>query len=201
MERGKWYTIVVALLLGSAVGFASVLSAPGPAQSVPSSARPDTRAFLLQSAGGLGGGVGLAALALPFTLAYYLFSPGDVAPVLGAEGVCLGLGSAVGACWTGWGLGSPTKFWPALGLAFLPQIGTGLVMALTRKGADLTDPVIAGCSWASVIASPILATVGANLGRREAAGEADSRLRVVPEFRACSASPHLAAGLGLRLSF
>ncbi|MBN2465465.1 hypothetical protein JXD38_07565 [candidate division WOR-3 bacterium] len=190
MKRGKWCALVLALLLGSAVVYAG-----------PPSARPDTRTFLLESAGGLGGGVGFAAVALPFTLAYYLFSPGDVAPVLGVEGVCLGLGSAAGACWTGRGLGNPTKFWPALGMALLPQIGTGLVMVLTRKGPDLSDPVVAGCSWASVIASPVLATVGANLGRHVPGSEVESRLRVVPEFRACSASPHPAAGLGLTLAF
>jgi len=136
------------------------------------------------------------------TLAYYLFSPGDVATVIEAEGVCLGIGCAVGACWTGRALDSPTKFWPALGLAFLPEIGAGLVMVLTRKGADLTDPLVAGCSWAAVITSPILATVGANLGRR---GTADvtgsSSFRLEPEIRVCSGNPHPSAGLGLRLSF
>jgi hypothetical protein len=188
MKRGKWRVLFLALLLGSAVVHAD---AP--------SARPDTRTFVLESAGGLGGGVGLAALALPFTLAYYLFSPGDVAPVLGAEGVCLGLGSAVGACWTGRSLDQRAKFWPALGLAFLPQVGTGLAMVLTRKGADLADPVVAGCSWASVIASPILAAVGANLGRRGAASETNSRL--LPEFRVCAGNLQPSTGLGIRLSF
>jgi hypothetical protein len=74
-------------------------------------------------------------------------------------------------------------------------------MVLTRKGVDLTDPVVAGCSWAAVIASPILATVGANLGRRGTANATGSSIRFAPELRLCSGNPHRSAGLGLRLSF
>jgi len=175
---------------------------------VSSSDRPAFRTYLLESAGGLGVGVGCAAIVLPFTLAYYLFSPGQVAPVVGAEGVCLGVGSAVGAYWTGRDLGQPTKFWPALGLALLPEVGTGLVMGLTGKGADLTDPLIAGCCWVAVITSPILATVGANLRRRGAVAETSSRFSLTPELRTSSGQQtwsapgrtRVSAGLGLRLS-
>jgi hypothetical protein len=200
MKRGKWCMSVLALLLGSAIALADALSPSAPAPAI-SSTRPYSRTFLLESAGGLGAGVGIAAIGLPFTLAAYLFSAGDITQTVAAEEVLLGLGSAVGACWTGRNLGQPARLWPALGLAFLPEVGTGLVMYITRKGADLTDPLIMGCCVGTALASPVLATVGANLGRRTAESEADSRLQVVPELCACPGAPHLSAGLELRLSF
>ena len=170
---------------------------------------PDSRAYLLQSAGGLGGGVGCAALALPFTLLAYLFSGGDLVPTLAGEGVCLGIGSALGAWSTSRTIGRPANFWPALGLALLPEIGSGLVIGLTHKEADLADPVVVGCFVTSIIGSPILATIGANLGRRDTAGRTSSRIQLVPELAvACrhhpgtsSEDPRVSAGLGLRFTF
>lgn len=197
MKPGNLCMSILALLLECALVFGTTPTAPGSAPEVSASDRPRFRTYLLESAGSLGVGTGCAALALPVTLAYYLFSPGDVATVVEAEGLCLGIGCAAGACWTGRGLDSPTKFWPALGLAFLPEIGAGLVMVLTRKGVDLTDPLVAGCAWAAVITSPILATVGANLGRRGAANVTGSSFRLAPELRVCSGNPHPSAGLGL----
>jgi len=201
MKPGNLCLSILALLLECALVFGSTPATTGSAAETPSPDRPIFHTYLLESAGSFGVGTGCAALALPLTLAYYLFSPGDVATVVAAEGVCLAVGSAAGACWTGRSLDSPTKFWPALGLAFLPGIGAGLVMVLTHKGADLGDPLVAGCSWGAVIATPILATVGANLGRRGTAKAAGSGLRFAPEFRVCAGNPQPAAGLGLRLSF
>jgi hypothetical protein len=208
MRRGIRRASILTLLVECALALGGTSTAPGLAPETSPSDPPGFRTYLLQSAGSLGVGAGCAALALPFTLAYYLFTPGDVTTVVEAEGVCLGLGSAIGAYWAGRGLGQPARFWPALGLAFLPEVGAGLVMAFTHKGPDLTDPLIAGCSWAAVITSPILATVGANLGRRGTAGEAGSRLHLVPELSAgsrprsgsASGNGRVSAGLGLRLS-
>jgi hypothetical protein len=209
MRRGIWRAAVLALLVECVLAFGATASTPGLTPAMSSSDPPVFRTYLLQSAGALGVGTGCAAIALPLALAYYLFSPGQVAPVVGAEGVFLGLGSAIGACWTGRSLGQPAKFWPALGLAFLPEVGTALVMGLTRKGADLTDPLIMGCCGGAILASPILAALGANLGRRGTATGTSSRFQLVPELRVCSnhqlrlasGNPHTSAGLGLRLSF
>jgi hypothetical protein len=201
MKPGNLCVSTLALLLECALVFGSSPAASVSAADVSSSDRPRFHAYLLESAGGLGCGTGFAAIGLPFTLAAYLFSGGDITQTVAAEGVLLGLGSAVGACWTGRNLGQPAKIWTALGLAFLPEVGTGLVMGLTHKGADLTDPLIMGCCAGAVIASPILATVGANLGRRAAANATGSSLRLAPELRVCSANRHPSAGLGLRLSF
>jgi len=208
MRRGIGRASILALLVECAVVFGITQAAPGLALETSSSDPPGFRTYLLQSAGALGVGTGCAAVALPFTLAAYLFSGGDVTQTVAAEGVCLGLGSAIGACWTGRSLGQPAKFWPALGLAFLPEVGAGLVMVLTHKGPDLTDPLVAGCCWTAVITSPILAAVGANLGRRDPASETNSRLHLVPElssrFRrqsgSVSGNRQVSAGLGLRLS-
>lgn len=201
MQRGILCATIFALLVECPLGFGAPVTS--------SSDMSRSRIFLRESLGALGCGTGCAAVVLPATLLAYLFSGGDVAPVIAAEGVCLGLGSAAGAYWTGRSLSQPAKFWPALGLAFLPEVGTGLVMVLTRKGADLTDPLIMGCCAGAVIASPILATVGANLGRRPTADGTSSRFRVVPELRARSehrSGPgpgitRVSTGLGFRLSF
>jgi hypothetical protein len=200
MRHGIAGGSVVAFLLGCMIVCGSTSVAAGLAQEAFSPDRPVFRTYLLESAGSLGVGTGCAAVALPFTLLYYLFTPGDVGTVLGAEGLCLGVGCAAGACWTGRSLGSPTKFWPALGLALVPGVGAGLVMGLTRKGPDLTDPLVAGCTWAAVIATPVLATVGANLGRRDPAGETSSRFQVLPALRAYSSGSAPSAGLEFRLT-
>jgi hypothetical protein len=209
MRRGIRCASILVLLAGCAIvlGYTPTTSSLAPQSR--SSDRPYSQTFLLQSAGSLGYGAGSASIALPATLLYYLFSGGDLASVVVAEGALLGLGSAAGACWTGRSLGNPAKFWPALGLAFLPEIGAGLVMVLTHKGADLTDPLVLGCCGAAILGSPILATVGANLGRDVASSGTGSRLSIVPELSACSnrrpgitaGTTHVSAGVGLRLSF
>jgi hypothetical protein len=137
----------------------------------------------------------------------YMVSDANLATALAGWGPYYALGCAAGVCWTGKALDEPTKFWPAFGLAIVPAL-CPFVVAEYVDDREFGAPTIAGCVVA-VLGSPILAAVGANLCRRGTTDGLGSRLRFVPELRACSnyppelasSGPDISAGLGLRLSF
>jgi hypothetical protein len=206
MKRGIWCAAIFSLLVTSAAALAA--SPPGPGSTAQPD-RPGSREFLLTSAGGLGGGAGLGVIALPFSLAAYLFSGGDLNTVLVAEGACVGLGSGAGAFWSRRSLGRPARFLPALGLALIPPIGAGLVLHFANRGADISDPVVAACGAAVVLGSPVLAALGSGLCPRVDRDSARSRLRLVPglgltrrpEPGPAPAGSRVSAGCELAVSF